>query len=156
MSTVDEDAMAQDPAPLVRRLCPAPAGAADALAEADLPLRPARPEDLPRLRALQEAELPGAAPSAADVLDPAGPCRVLVCPSGEEIAGYVAWREDDASLHVEQLAVHAVARRHGIGRALVDAAQQLSGLPEATSRVPADRADARAFFAALGFSADHG
>ncbi|GAA1735895.1 GNAT family N-acetyltransferase [Brachybacterium phenoliresistens] len=119
----------------------------------DLELREAGADDLPRLRALHDSAFPGTYASAAEILDPRSPYRTLICPSGDEIAGYLTWQEQgERMLHLDFLAVHPVARRHGIAAALLDGARRLTGRPEATATVHEDSTAGQAFFVARGFA----
>jgi GNAT superfamily N-acetyltransferase len=52
--------------------------------------------------------------------------RLLVV--GEPVMGYVIWDLVDGAAHVEQVSVHADAARRGLGRALIDRVQVVSGL----------------------------
>ena len=61
------------------------------------------------------------------------------------------WRELEDAIQIADLAVLPEARRGGIGRALIEAVRERSGRRTVRLLVVAANADARAFYAALGF-----
>lgn len=89
--------------------------------------------------------------------------RILVAETGEA-AGYAVVRIIDWAGHVfarprrialvDQIAVGAAHRRHGVGRALMEAAERLAG-DQACSEIQLDvrafNGDALAFYQALGY-----
>lgn len=115
-------------------------------------VREARPEDLPRLLAIQEASLaePWPALLRAGV---EGPPLVLV--AGHEPAGYALAVVGDEAAYLAEIAVTPDARGEGYGSMLMDAlVARLRGTVEAI-RLTVRAADgrARSFYAAHGFEA---
>ncbi|OII65313.1 GNAT family N-acetyltransferase [Streptomyces sp. CC77] len=99
----------------------------------DFRIRPALPEDLPRLQDLERAagepfRALGMAAVADDDPPPpedleryraAGRARIAAGPDGRP-AAYLVWDEVDGAAHIEQVSVHPDAARRGLGRALVE------------------------------------
>jgi ribosomal protein S18 acetylase RimI-like enzyme len=128
-------------------------------------IRPARPEDEPALRALELAtwstlSSPAPAPPPDRPFELDG---VLVAELGDGIAGYVKVGQAlpiEASRHVLEikgLSVSPAHRRHGVGRALVQAAIRVAheaGGRRLTLRVLGHNQGARALYAACGFEVE--
>jgi ribosomal protein S18 acetylase RimI-like enzyme len=68
-------------------------------------------------------------------------------PAGES----PTWKGLEAAVQIADLAVLPDARRGGIGRALIDAVREHSGRDTVRLMVVGTNAEARAFYAALGF-----
>jgi GNAT superfamily N-acetyltransferase len=89
--------------------------------------RPARPDELARLPAIEDAAdelfahhgigpLP---PATTDVASLAGARAILV--AGDPVTGFARLEEVDGSAHLEQLSVHPTQARRGVGTALLRA-----------------------------------
>jgi ribosomal-protein-alanine N-acetyltransferase len=124
-------------------------------------MRPARPADLARLRAIQSASLAEPWP---DLLEPAidGAGAVVVAVPDAEgdgsgtpmPVGYAAALRDDTSAYLAEIAVAPEHRREGYGsRLLDDLCSRLarSGVERLTLTVRLDDEGARAFYDAHGF-----
>ncbi|MFI1203235.1 GNAT family N-acetyltransferase (plasmid) [Streptomyces sp. BHT-5-2] len=125
------------------------------------------PADLTALRALERAagepfRALGMAPIADDEPPPAELLaeyrrvgRALAAYDtgrpGEPPRGYLLWDRVDGCAHVEQVSVHPERARRGIGRALIDRAEQESGLPALTLTTFAEVPWNAPYYARLGF-----
>lgn len=128
------------------RTAPVPAN------EPDPQIRPATAEDLPRVRALHDAEFPGTYASAVELLDRAGRYSTLVLDDGDGVRGYVAYQHQGRDgVYLDFITVDPTARRAGIGELLITAAHQCTGRQRIELTVDENRAGARAFYEALGF-----
>lgn len=129
------------------RTSPPPAGpqASDA--------RAATGADEPTLRELHEREFPGTYATTEQLLDPDGTYSTSVIDGERAPVGYVSWQlQGEAAVYIDFLAVHPGARRKGLGQRLIAAAQEASGRSTVALTVDEHRPDARAFYAALGFT----
>jgi len=130
-----------------------------------LPIRDARPEDLPAIRPLHEAEFPGTYATAEQLLagQAEGSRVVLVVPSpeddGAEPRGYAAGRvQADGEGFIDFVAVPPDVRGGGVGARLVTAltrellAASSSGRVSLT--VQGHRREARNLYERLGFRLD--
>lgn len=116
-------------------------------------VRAARPEDLPRLAELHEAEFPGTYASASGLLEQGGSYSTFVHPEGGCVRGYLSGQmQGTDTLYVDFLAVAPEARRRGVARGLLDAAAQRMGARTITLTVDEHRPDAQRVYEALDFS----
>src|SRR5699024_7457011 len=131
----------------LRGTSPPPAGpqASDACA--------ATGADEPTLRELHEREFPGTYATTEQLLDPDGTYSTSVIDGERAPAGYVSWQlQGEAAVYIDFLAAYPGARRKGLGQRLIAAAQEASGRSTVALTVDEHRPDARAFYAALGFT----
>jgi len=119
------------------------------------PVREARSEDLPRLRAIRAASLREAPPLLLDVaVRGAGLVLVATEPAAPDPVGYaLAMRDGDGDLaYLAELAVAPDHRRHGHGSALLSAVlDRLADHRELRLTTRADDDRAQAFYEAAGF-----
>ena len=117
---------------------------------------PQEPDDEPArttLRKLHEREFPGTYATTAELLDPDGTYSTSVIDGEGGPVGYVSWQlQGEDVVYIDFLAVHPGARRKGLGQRLIAAAQEASGRSTVALTVDEHRPDARAFYAALGFT----
>lgn len=118
-------------------------------------VRPARPDDVPAVRAISAASPASAGWSQAQFEAEAGSPRALFLVAGEgEPAGYVvAWVVGDEA-QILDVAVHPGRRRRGLGRALLTAlagAARARGCRRMTLEVSAANPAARALYERFGF-----
>ncbi|MFE6689268.1 GNAT family N-acetyltransferase [Streptomyces sp. NPDC057743] len=125
------------------------------------------PSDLPALRALERAAgEPFRALDMARIADDEPPPLALLTEyqragralaaydderPGEPPRGYLLWDPVDGCTHIEQVSVHPERAHRGIGRALIDRAEQDSGLPALTLTTFADVPWNAPYYARLGF-----
>lgn len=131
-----------------------------------MPLRSARPEDLPLLqeieraagepfRALGMAAVADDDPPPLETLEAyqaAGRARVAER-AGRPVA-YLVWDEVDGAAHVEQVTVHPDAARRGLGRALIEelaADATARGVPALTLTTFTDVPWNAPYYVRLGF-----
>lgn len=128
-------------------------GGPSALRTAHDAVRAARPEDLPRLAELHEAEFPGTYASTSDLLEHGGSYSTFVHAEGGRVLGYLSGQmQGTDTLYVDFLAVAPEARRRGVARGLLDAAALRMGARTITLTVDEHRPDAQRVYEALGFS----
>ncbi|MFB7636839.1 GNAT family N-acetyltransferase [Streptomyces sp. NPDC056149] len=125
------------------------------------------PADLPALRDLERAAgEPFHALGMAQIADDEPPTLTLLTEyqragralaaydderPGEPPRGYLLWDPVDGCAHIEQVSVHPERAHRGIGRALIDRAEQDSGLPALTLTTFADVPWNAPYYARLGF-----
>ncbi|MFK0297088.1 GNAT family N-acetyltransferase [Streptomyces sp. NPDC090442] len=125
------------------------------------------PADLPALRDLERAAgEPFHALGMAQVADDEPPPLALLTEyqragralaaydderPGQPPRGYLLWDPVDGCAHIEQVSVHPERAHRGIGRALIDRAEQDSGLPALTLTTFADVPWNAPYYARLGF-----
>ncbi|MYT30142.1 MULTISPECIES: GNAT family N-acetyltransferase [unclassified Streptomyces] len=105
-----------------------------------LGMAPIADDEPPPLALLTEYQQAGRALAAYDTGRPGEPPR-----------GYLLWDPVDGCAHIEQVSVHPERARRGIGRALIDHAEQESGLPALTLTTFADVPWNAPYYARLGF-----
>ncbi|WP_277542041.1 GNAT family N-acetyltransferase [Haloarcula laminariae] len=118
-------------------------------------IRPARPADESRLRAIQSAALSDPWPELLDVaID--GPPHVFVCDEGEGPIGYTLTVPDRPVAYVAELAVAPGMQGQGYGSELLDALLgelRERGFETVRLTARADDARVRSFYDGFGFRA---
>jgi predicted N-acetyltransferase YhbS len=133
-------------------------------------IRPAQPEDLPKLQTIEQAAgemfrgigMPEIAdddpPSTADLErhQQAGTAWVATTATGE-IAAYLIATHVDAGLHIDQVSVDPIHAHQGLGRQLIDHAASDSGTQALTLTTFRDVPWNAAYYERCGFRtlADH-
>jgi ribosomal-protein-alanine N-acetyltransferase len=116
-------------------------------------LRPARPEDLAAVHALEQQVFGADAWSAASVSEELlGPRRVaLVACEGDRVVGYLVTATAGDVVDLQRVAVRPGSRRQGLAHRLVAAAGERAGGRRMLLEVAAGNEAALAFYAAEGF-----
>lgn len=103
----------------------------------DTPIRRPRPDELPRLQAVEIAagacfaevgmvEIARDDPPSLDVLGE-HLCAGRLFVAGDPAGAYVIWSYVDGAAHVDQVSVHPDHARLGVGRRLLDRVQTVTG-----------------------------
>jgi GNAT superfamily N-acetyltransferase len=121
-------------------------------------IRAAGPDDLTGLSRLEEAADVQLQEALGGVLPPPQPSgdggELFILVAGRPPVGFARVDELDGQAHLEQLSVHPMAGRRGLGRALVEAAaneSRLRGFTAMTLCTFADIAFNAPFYASCGF-----
>ncbi len=124
---------------------------------APLAIRPALPEDLPRIAWLDDSAFKDSWPFDLLAYEFTNPRTLMLLAerAGEPAAGYISLRHVAGEAEILRLAVDPAARRRGIARALVDdGLARLRGLKVESCHleVRMDNEGAIAFYHSLGFA----
>jgi [ribosomal protein S18]-alanine N-acetyltransferase len=120
-------------------------------------IRPALPDDLPAILALERSSPTAAHWSDAEyrlVFDPGATPRTLLVAVAPAVAGYIVVRTAGPEWEVENVVVSADLRGRGIGLALVNAViekARTAGAESLALEVRASNAAARALYTRAGF-----
>lgn len=121
-------------------------------------IRPATPEDIPAILALERACPTAAHWSEAEyrlVFDPGATPRILLVAEEAVVVGFIVARTLASEWEIENVAVIAEARGRGIGASLVAAVKAHAAQRDAESiflEVRASNAAARALYSRAGFA----
>ncbi|QYJ17010.1 [Ribosomal protein S18]-alanine N-acetyltransferase [Rubrobacter xylanophilus DSM 9941] len=116
-------------------------------------IRRMRPEDLPAVMEIEALSLPTPWSEGVWRQELSSSFGLyLVLEEGGRVRGQIGARRAADELHVTTLAVHPACRRRGYGRTLLRAAvAEERGIRRVLLEVRPSNAQARAFYAALGF-----